>query len=148
MVSPVDLPRTLPQRKKNTYPEVIEIPINHLMSLLNVPNLAPSKAPDAPLLHRLEMELPRVLMYVRAELFRKTILEWIRDLIHPLPLVPLPAPQAHPQPGPVIPISIGRCTNRMPRNDQVSWANCFLVPINDEHRHNGLVFLCHLDTST
>jgi hypothetical protein len=37
----------------------------------------------------------------QAELFRKIIPEWIRDLIHPPPLVPLPAPQAHSRPGPV-----------------------------------------------
>ena len=62
MVPPVDLQGILPQRKKETvtYPEVIELPINSLMSILNGPNLATSKAPNAPLLHRLEKELPRV----------------------------------------------------------------------------------------
>lgn len=127
IVPPVDPQGTLSRRKKNavTYPEVIELPINDLTFILNVPNLAPSKAPDTPLLpRRLHKELPRVLMYVphldtfpelviylhtknQAELFRKIIPEWIRDLIHPLPLVPLPAPQAHSQPGPVVPSPSG-----------------------------------------
>ncbi|KIJ95345.1 hypothetical protein K443DRAFT_683078, partial [Laccaria amethystina LaAM-08-1] len=118
IVPPVVPQGVLPRRKKNavTYPEVIELQINDLIFILNVPNLAPSKAPDTPLLpRRLQMELPRVLMYLphldtflelviylrtrnQAELFRRIIPEWIRDLIHPLPLVPLPAPQAHSQP--------------------------------------------------
>jgi len=54
---------------------------------------------------------PELVIYLhtknQAELFRKIIPEWIRDLIHPLPLVPLPAPQAHSQPGPVIPSPVG-----------------------------------------
>ena len=67
IVSPVDPPRILSQRKKNTitYPEVIELPINDPIFILHVPNLAPSKAPDTPLLRRrLQKELRRVLMYV------------------------------------------------------------------------------------
>ncbi|KIJ98589.1 hypothetical protein K443DRAFT_680612 [Laccaria amethystina LaAM-08-1] len=57
----------LPRRKKNTvtYPEVIELPINDLIFILNAPNLAHSKAADTPLLpRRLQKELPRVLMYI------------------------------------------------------------------------------------
>ena len=127
IVPPVDPQGILSRRKKNTvtYPEVIELPINDLLFILNVPNLAPSKTPDTPLLpRRLQKELPRVLMYVphldtfpelviylhtknQAELFRKIIPEWIRDLIHPLPLVPLPAPPAHPLSGPVVPSPSG-----------------------------------------
>jgi hypothetical protein len=124
IVPPLDSQCILLRRKKKTvtYPEVIrELPINDLIFILNAPNLAHSKAPDTPLLpRRLQMELPRVLMYLphldtflelviylrtrnQAELFKKIIPEWIRDMIHPLPLAPLPAPQAHSQPGPVVP---------------------------------------------
>ena len=96
IVPPVDPQGTLSRCKKNAvtyYPEVIELPINDLIFILNVPNLAPSKAADTPLLpRRLQKELPRVLMYVphldtfpelviylhtknQAELFRKIIPE-------------------------------------------------------------------------
>ncbi|KIJ91482.1 hypothetical protein K443DRAFT_686026 [Laccaria amethystina LaAM-08-1] len=93
IVPPLDSQGFLLRRKKNTvtYREVIELRINDLIFILNAPNLAHSKAPDTPLLpRRLQMELPRVLMYLphldtfpelviylhtknQAELFRKII---------------------------------------------------------------------------
>ncbi|KIJ90626.1 hypothetical protein K443DRAFT_686648, partial [Laccaria amethystina LaAM-08-1] len=113
IVSPVDPQGISPRLQKNviTYPEVIELPVNDLIFILNVPNLAPSKAPDTPfLLRRLHKELLQVLMYVpHLDTFPKLVIclhtknqaglfipERIRDLIHPLPLVPLPAPPAQP----------------------------------------------------
>ncbi|KAG6905956.1 hypothetical protein DXG01_016680 [Tephrocybe rancida] len=90
-----------PLRRKQSSPlsNVVEIPINDLLFALNVPNLAPAIPVLPPRLHK---ELPRVLMYVphidtfpelvvylhtqnQAELMRKLIPEWIRDLMHPLP---------------------------------------------------------------
>jgi hypothetical protein len=80
-------------------PETIELPINDLLFVLNVPNLSnPNVIP-----HRLPCELPRVLMNVKrletfpelvvylhtrnqAELFRRILPEWIRDAMYPLPL--------------------------------------------------------------
>ncbi|KAG6810993.1 hypothetical protein H0H92_009496 [Tricholoma furcatifolium] len=76
---------------------IVEIPINDLLFVLNVPNLTPRVLPP-----RLHKELPRVVMYVphldtfpelvvymhtqnQAELFRMIVPEWIRDLLHPLP---------------------------------------------------------------
>jgi hypothetical protein len=86
-------------RKWHTFPETIQIPINDLLFVLNVPNLTnPGNFP-----HKLPSELPRILMQVKhletfpelvvylhtknqAELFRRLLPEWIRDLMHPLPL--------------------------------------------------------------
>jgi hypothetical protein len=42
------------------------------------------------------------------------------------------------------PISIRRCTNRKPRDDQVSGASCFWVQFNYKRRHDALVVLCHV----
>lgn len=91
------------RRKKSTtiaFPKVVELPINDLLFILNVPNLSPT-IPALP--RRLYKELPRVLMFVphletfpelviylhtknQAELFRKLIPEWMRDIMHPLPM--------------------------------------------------------------
>lgn len=109
--SPVDDgQRTVRRCKGNaslTYPEVAEVPINDLLFILNLPNL--SRDGDQPILpRRLHTELPKVLMRVpnlqtfpelviylhtknQAELFRKLIPEWMRDLMHPLPHIPSPA---------------------------------------------------------
>lgn len=112
ITKPMDKKATLTRREANTtmvYPQLLEIPINDLLFILNVPNLAAS-APDrtptsSPILpRRLHKELPRVLMHVphldtfpelmvyihtknQAELFRRLIPEWVRDLMHPLPSV-------------------------------------------------------------
>ncbi|KAF5384365.1 hypothetical protein D9615_003482 [Tricholomella constricta] len=89
------------RRKLSTLSNVVELPVNDLLFVLNVPNLAPAVPVLPPRLHK---ELPRVLMYVphletfpelvvylhtqnQAELFRKLIPEWIRDLMHPFPEV-------------------------------------------------------------
>ena len=50
MVPPVEPQGILSQRKKNaiTYAEVIELSNSDLILILNVPNSAPSKAPDTP----------------------------------------------------------------------------------------------------
>ncbi|KAG6872195.1 hypothetical protein C0995_012087 [Termitomyces sp. Mi166 len=91
--------RLLRRQKSSPLSNVVEIPINDLLFVLNVPNLAPITPILPPRLHK---ELPRVLMYVPhietfpalvvylhtqnlAELIRKLIPEWIRDLMHPLP---------------------------------------------------------------
>jgi len=166
IVPPVDPKGTLSRCKKNavTYPEVIELPINDLIFILNVPNLAPSKAPDTSLLpRRLHKELPRVLMYVphldtfpelviylhtknQAELFRKIIPEWIRDLLHPLPLIPLSAPQAHSQPRPVISSPSGGVpTESCGMIKFLGLQACHWVQLNYKRRHDRLVV--HLDTS-
>ncbi|KAF8152912.1 hypothetical protein B0H34DRAFT_800188 [Crassisporium funariophilum] len=100
--------QTLRRRRGNvapTYPEVAELPINDLLFILNVPNLlcAGNQTFEPILPRRLHKEMPRVLLHVphletfselvrylhtknQAELFRKLIPEWIRDLMHPLPL--------------------------------------------------------------
>jgi hypothetical protein len=95
-------PCTATRRTTNSiygFPKVIELPINDLLFLLNVPNLS-SRVPVLP--RRLHKELPRVVMQVphletfpelviylhtmnQAELFRALIPEWIRDLMHPIP---------------------------------------------------------------
>lgn len=95
-----------------TFPEIAELPINDLLFLLNTPNLYVSRNSGGhrkPILpRRLHKEIPRVLMHVphlqtfpelviylhtknQAELFRKIIPEWMRDLMHPLPPIPTPA---------------------------------------------------------
>jgi len=89
------------------YSTVIELPINDLLFILNVPNIpTPAYKHDhpipSPLPPRLHKELPRVLLgpvphletfpelvvYLhtqnQAELFRRLIPEWIRDALHPL----------------------------------------------------------------
>ncbi|KAH9474390.1 hypothetical protein JR316_0012848 [Psilocybe cubensis] len=90
-----------------TLPEVLEVPINDLLFLVNVPNLIPngSFGDLAILPPRLQNELPKVLLHVphletfpelmvylhtknQAALFRSIITEWVRDLIHPLPQSP------------------------------------------------------------
>ncbi|KAJ8508112.1 hypothetical protein ONZ45_g9579 [Pleurotus djamor] len=98
--------------RRDTIPYSLELPINDLLFVLNVPNLAPpsrslNEVSARILPHRLHKELPRVLMAVphldtfpelvvylhtknQAALFRKIIPEWIRDLMHPLPLVAVP----------------------------------------------------------
>ena len=80
-------------------PETIELPINDLLFVLNIPNLSNPKI----IPHRLPCELPRVFMNVKrletfpelvvylhtrnqAELFRRILPEWIRDAMYPLPL--------------------------------------------------------------
>ncbi|KDR76951.1 hypothetical protein GALMADRAFT_420785 [Galerina marginata CBS 339.88] len=98
------------RRKANTaptFPEVVELPINDLLFVLNVPNLMP---PDefpslSTLPRRLHKEMPKVLLHVphletfpelviylhtknQAALFRSVIPEWMRDLMHPLPQMP------------------------------------------------------------
>ena len=100
IVSPSNGKNTLPRRRPSTnmtYPQTIELPINDLLFTLNVPNLSSPVLP-----RRLQRELPRVLMQVphletfpelvvylhtknQAELFRRVIPEWVRDLMHPLP---------------------------------------------------------------
>ncbi|KDQ32609.1 hypothetical protein PLEOSDRAFT_1098609 [Pleurotus ostreatus PC15] len=101
-----------PSRARNSQresvPDSLELPINDLLFVLNVPNLSPpnrslSEVPARILPHRLHKELPRVLLCVphlytfhelvvylhtknQAALFRKIIPEWIRDLMHPLPV--------------------------------------------------------------
>lgn len=111
--SPVDDQSTVRRRKGNaslTYPEVMELPINDLLFVLNVPNLSRNSGQSfKPILpRRLHKEMPRILMHVphletfpelviylhtknQAELFRKLIPEWMRDLMHPLPHIPSPA---------------------------------------------------------
>ncbi|CAA7263298.1 unnamed protein product [Cyclocybe aegerita] len=94
-------------RRNPTFSEVVELPVNDLLFLLNVPNLmAPRGESFASILpRRLHKELPRVLMEVphlvtfpelvgylhtknQAALFRNFIPEWMRDIMHPLPPVP------------------------------------------------------------
>ncbi|KAG5726390.1 hypothetical protein E4T56_gene9329 [Termitomyces sp. T112] len=96
--------RRKPVRRMKSSPlsNVVEIPVNDLLFVLNAPNLS-STTPTLP--PRLQKELPRVVMYVphtetfpelvvylhtqnQAELFRKLIPEWIRDIMHPLPAIP------------------------------------------------------------
>ncbi|KAF8802052.1 hypothetical protein BYT27DRAFT_7173641 [Phlegmacium glaucopus] len=94
------------------YPEVVELPINDLLFVLNVPNL------DHESCHgfkprRLHKEMPRILMHVphlqtfpelvvylhtknQPALFRKLIPEWMRDLMHPLPHMPSPSVSSTP----------------------------------------------------
>ncbi|KAJ7439470.1 hypothetical protein FB451DRAFT_1192100 [Mycena latifolia] len=103
---------TLPRPSKGdatkpSFPNV-DIPINDLLFLLNVPNLVTVDG-HCPLPRRLHKELPRALLRVphletihelivflhtmnQAELFRKLVPEWMRDLMHPLP-VAAPATQ-------------------------------------------------------
>ncbi|KAJ7700333.1 hypothetical protein B0H17DRAFT_1047001 [Mycena rosella] len=86
---------------KPSFPNA-DIPINDLLFLLNVPNLVTADG-HCPLPRRLHKELPRALLRVphletihelivylhtmnQAELFRKLIPEWMRDLMHPLPV--------------------------------------------------------------
>ncbi|KAF9457907.1 hypothetical protein BDZ94DRAFT_1227258 [Collybia nuda] len=97
------LPENRPLRRKKSstliFPKVLELPINDLLFALNVPNLSPT-IPALP--RRLFKELPRVFMFVphletfaelvvylhtknQAELFRKLVPEWMRDIMHPLP---------------------------------------------------------------
>lgn len=90
-----------------TFPEVLEVPINDLLFLVNVPNLTPNgDYGDLSILPpRLQNEMPKVLLHVphletfpelviylhtknQAVLFRSMITEWIRDLMHPLPSAP------------------------------------------------------------
>lgn len=90
--------RTLRRKLSSPLSNVVELPINDLLFVLNVPNLVPTTPILPPRLHK---ELPRVLMYVphletfpelvvylhtlnQAELFRSLVPEWIRDIIHPL----------------------------------------------------------------
>ncbi|KAK7053000.1 hypothetical protein VNI00_004321 [Paramarasmius palmivorus] len=87
------------------YPTIIDQPINDLLFTLNAPNLASGSL----LPRRLHKELPKVGVHVphlitfpemvvylhtknQAELFRKVVPEFIRDLMHPLctPRFPLP----------------------------------------------------------
>jgi len=106
----VDVQTTVRRRKGNvslTYPEVVELPINDLLFVLNVPNLSRNSGQSFKSLlpRRLHKEMPRILMHVphlqtfpelviylhtknQAELFRKLIPEWMRDLMHPLPHIP------------------------------------------------------------
>ncbi|KAJ7130402.1 hypothetical protein C8R44DRAFT_731927 [Mycena epipterygia] len=99
---------TLPRAAtKPSFPNV-DIPINDLLFLLNVPNLVTVDG-HCPLPRRLHKELPRALLRVphletihelivyfhtmnQAELFRKLVPEWMRDLMHPLPAA-APAPK-------------------------------------------------------
>jgi hypothetical protein len=98
--------RTRGDVTKPTFPN-IDVAINDMIFVLGVPNAVfPDGHCSLPL--RLHKELPRVLLHVpslvgfvdiivyihtmnQAELFRKAIPEWMRDLMHPLPL---PAPAA------------------------------------------------------
>ncbi|RDB17372.1 hypothetical protein Hypma_001832 [Hypsizygus marmoreus] len=94
--------RTLRRKKSSPLVNVVELPINDLLFVLNVPNLGRALPILPPRLHK---ELPRVVMYVphletfpelvvylhtrnQAELFRKLVPEWIRDLMHPFPEIP------------------------------------------------------------
>ncbi|KAG6855787.1 hypothetical protein H0H87_010833 [Tephrocybe sp. NHM501043] len=91
--------KALRRKQSSSLFHVTEIPINDLLFVLNLPNLAPSVPILPPRLHK---ELPRVLMFVphidtfpelvvylhtqnQAELMRNTVPEWIRDFMHPLP---------------------------------------------------------------
>ena len=99
-----------PSRRKaiaaSTFSELVELPINDLLFILNVPNLMPPRDENSAstLPRRLHKEMPRVLMQVpqleafpelvvylhtknQAALFRSIIPEWIRDIMHPLPAV-------------------------------------------------------------
>ncbi|KAJ6588181.1 hypothetical protein B0H19DRAFT_1057421 [Mycena capillaripes] len=95
--------RTRSDATKPSFPNM-DIPINDLLFALGVPNLVAGNG----LPPRLHKELARVLLRVphletfhevvvflhtlnQAEMFRKLIPEWIRDLMHPLPLPTLPA---------------------------------------------------------
>ncbi|KAJ6491465.1 hypothetical protein DFH09DRAFT_1104995 [Mycena vulgaris] len=103
------LPR--PSRGDATKPSFpnVDIPINDLLFLLNVPNLVTVDG-HCPLPRRLHKELPRALLRVphletihevvvylhtmnQAELFRALVPEWMRDLMHPLPVAAPPAPK-------------------------------------------------------
>lgn len=93
---PIPSPRTtLILRTHKPIVKILEIPINDLLFVLNVPNLSPFP----PLPRRLPDELPRVILPVphlstfhdlmiyihtlnQAELFRRILPEWIRDLIN------------------------------------------------------------------
>ncbi|EAU83851.2 hypothetical protein CC1G_09520 [Coprinopsis cinerea okayama7 len=89
-------------------PRVCEMPINDLLFVLNTPNLGPRRSDDGlelpPLPKRMQDELPRVVMPVpqletlpelviylhnknQAELFRRLVPVWIRDILHPMPSV-------------------------------------------------------------
>ncbi|TFK32389.1 hypothetical protein BDQ12DRAFT_739386 [Crucibulum laeve] len=108
VVSPLSrLDQNTTRRPRPTFPEIVELPINDLSLILNAPNLASSTIEGngigGPVLpHRLHKKLPRVLIQVphletfpeaiiylhtknQAELFRKLIPEWMRDIMHPLP---------------------------------------------------------------
>ncbi|KAJ7507088.1 hypothetical protein B0H11DRAFT_1970178 [Mycena galericulata] len=103
------LPR--PSRGHATKPSFpnMDIPINDLLFLLSAPNLV-TVSGHCPLPHRLHKELPRALLRVphletfhelivyihtmnQAELFRKLVPEWMRDLMHPLPVQAGPTPK-------------------------------------------------------
>ncbi|KAF8953064.1 hypothetical protein BDZ97DRAFT_635703 [Flammula alnicola] len=107
---PIILPRdnmaTVRRRPAaSTYSEVLELPINDLLFILNVPNLMSDSAEGRliPILpRRLHKEMPKVLMHVphldtfpelvvylhtknQAALFRALVPEWMRDIMHPFP---------------------------------------------------------------
>jgi hypothetical protein len=87
-----------------TYSSCLELPINDLLFILGCPNLNERIGHTihcSPLPHRLTEELPRVGVcvpnvqtfpelvvflhtYNQAELFRKIVPEWVRDMVHPL----------------------------------------------------------------
>lgn len=86
------------------YPKILECPINDLLFVANCPNLLPDLASGKKLPHRLPRDLPRVLLRVKdletfgplvvylhtknqAALFRALVPEWIRDVVHPLPML-------------------------------------------------------------
>jgi len=96
---PVPTTATTPAR------ELQEVPINDLLFILNVPNFIPFREDGVTLTlpPRLHQQIPRLLLKVphletfseltiylhtknQAELFRSLIPEWIRDIMHPLPL--------------------------------------------------------------
>lgn len=104
------------------YPTILECPINDLLFVANCPNLLPDLASDKKLPHRLPRDLPRVLLRVKnletfgplvvylhtknqAALFRALVPEWIRDVVHPLPMLSKPATAAATSPVSMSPVS-------------------------------------------
>ncbi|TFK69869.1 hypothetical protein BDN72DRAFT_839907 [Pluteus cervinus] len=87
-----------------TFSELLEVPINDLLFIANVPNFVPFRDDGCTLTlpRRIPGELPRsffpvphldafseLVVYLhtknQAELFRKLVPEWVRDVMHPLP---------------------------------------------------------------
>ncbi|KAK7042542.1 hypothetical protein R3P38DRAFT_2891100 [Favolaschia claudopus] len=116
------LPRSGLDGVKPSFPNM-DIVINDVLFALGAPNLVAVNGKQS-LPRRLHKELPRVLLHVpsletfpevivylhsynQADLFRKLIPEWMRDLMHPLPLpatllkeAPFVAPTPHKARGP------------------------------------------------
>ncbi|KAJ7720917.1 hypothetical protein B0H16DRAFT_1432123 [Mycena metata] len=93
---------SLPRRGHDAHFPNMDVPVNDLLLCLSAPNLVTVDG-HSPLPHRLHEELPRALLQVphletfheavvfihtmnQAEMFRALIPQWMRDLMHPLPI--------------------------------------------------------------